>query len=62
MKKPAHYHWHEFEVGKSFFVPCLDLAKVNEQYMKAALKQGCFLSAQYAIYDGYLGVCFTRTR
>ena len=56
------YPWRQVEKGQGFFVPCLDVARVQTEGLNAALTERLFDAKAYpAIRDGLIGVWFFRT-
>lgn len=54
------FPWTRTEVGQGFFVPCLDLERVRELGLRAALHHRMRVKAAPGIRGGLLGVWFTR--
>lgn len=57
----TEYPWHRLNKGESFFIPALDMRKVEFDGMKEAVKaQISRPRATRCLYCGLLGVMFTR--
>ena len=54
----AKFPWSELQPGQGFFVPCLDVAKVMQRGLTAAMHVGVNGRAYPAIYKKKLGVWF----
>lgn len=55
------YPWHRVQRGGSFFVPALDLAKVQLEGIQQASRQHIKrATGTPCIYNGVLGVMFKR--
>ncbi len=53
--------WKRLEKGQGFFVPCLDLEKMQEHGLKQAVSERRFdARARPGIVDGFIGVWFFR--
>ncbi len=60
MKITTTYPWSEMQVGDSFFVPTLAIAKTREAGLKAAMQHRYRAKATPGTYRGLFGVMFTR--
>lgn len=59
--KPQTFPWSKLEPGQGFFVPGLDVARVRELGLRAAMHHpGLKAKATPGIRRGLLGVWFTR--
>lgn len=56
------FPWARVEEGGGFFVPCLDLARVRELGLRAAVPHRFNAKARYVIRGGFIGVWFYRPR
>jgi hypothetical protein len=56
------YPLADLKVGEAFFVPGLDVQKVKEGGMSAALQYRYRMKAVVGIKEGRLGVLFVRQR
>ena len=55
------YPWLQLKKGQGFFVPCLDLAKTQEDGLKAAVSARVFdAKAKPGIFTGRIGILFYR--
>lgn len=54
----THYPWSRLRPGEGFFVPCLDVDRVREEGLRAAIKYRIKGHATPAIRQGLLGVWF----
>ena len=55
------YPWHRTRRGECFFVPALDVRRVELQGIRIAYRQGIYhVKATPCIYKGLLGVMFKR--
>lgn len=52
------FPWDKLEPGQGFFVPCLDVARIRELGLKAALPYRFKAEATPGIREGKLGVWF----
>ncbi len=52
------FPWNQLEPGQGFFVPCLDVAKMREQGLRAAIPHRVNAQAAPGIRGGKLGVWF----
>ena len=63
-KQPSYsrlFPWRSVEKGQGFFVPCLDVEKVRQAGLNAALRHRVFDAKAYpAIKDRLSGVWFFR--
>ena len=55
-----NYPWQTLNKGEGFFVPGLDVEKIRERGLKAALPFRYRVKATPGIKDGKLGVWFIR--
>jgi hypothetical protein len=62
MRVTINWPWAQLEEGAGFFVPCLDLARVREAGLRAAIPHKFNAKARYAIKGGLMGVWFYRPR
>lgn len=61
MPKKTPFPWSKVEVGQGFFVPGLDVAKVRELGLRAAMHHpGLKARATPGVRGGLLGVWFSR--
>jgi hypothetical protein len=56
------FPWTSLKPGEGFFVPCLDVWKVREQGLSAALPLRIKVDAKIGIKSGVLGVWFYRKK
>lgn len=56
------YPWHQHAAGESFFVPCLDVVRVQAEGLRVGYKvlgKNALIQGQPGIHAGLLGVLFT---
>ena len=56
------YPWHQHMAGESFFVPCLDVVRVQAEGLRVGYKvlgKNALIQGQPGIHAGLLGVLFT---
>jgi hypothetical protein len=56
----VHYPWAKTPVKGGFFVPTLELERVKEDGLRAAVFHKMKAKAQFGVVDGRLGVLFIR--
>lgn len=63
MKKvKVHYPWTSTPVKGVFFVPSLRLADTKKEGLSAALHYNMLAKAEEGVFNGKMGVLFTRVR
>ena len=56
------YPWHQHAAGESFFVPCLDVVRVQAEGLRVGYKvlgKNALIQGQPGLHAGLLGVLFT---
>ena len=56
------YPWHQHMAGEAFFVPCLDVVRVQAEGLRVGYKvlgKNALIQGQPGIHAGLLGVLFT---
>jgi len=57
----VHYPWAKTPRGGAFFVPTLELERVKEDGLRAAVYHKIKARTQFGVVDGRLGVLFIRS-
>ena len=52
--------WHELYLGRSFFVPSLDVIAARKEILLAAISNGVTCTATTGVYKGRHGVLITK--
>jgi hypothetical protein len=58
---PISIDWASWDVGKSVFVPCVNIRRAVNQAREIGRRRGYTLVDRTCIEDGYLGVRIWRT-
>lgn len=59
-KISIHYPWSKTPAGGGFFVPTLELERIKQDGLRAAVHYKVKGKAQFGVKGGRLGVWFTR--